>query len=196
MPAPRPSSTKGSEVGLLAQGLFHDGIDLAQMASVLAQQALQSRRPLFEASFVMDRASARVDMLVPVMASQEFLRVTFGEVTDAERQRVRRQLEQYCGRDTEGWSGLSRCCATRCSDQLSLKPACLRQTRKFLHKAVENLISLPLIPYLSTAMPNRWRAGNFVSDSRPPNRLTGSTNVLFGVEEDKAEWNMSWPMPV
>ena len=35
-------------------------------------------------------------------ASLEFLRVTFGEVTETERQRVRQALEQYCGRDTEG----------------------------------------------------------------------------------------------
>jgi hypothetical protein len=35
-------------------------------------------------------------------ASKEFLRVTFGEVEGAERRRVREQLEQYCGRDTEG----------------------------------------------------------------------------------------------
>jgi hypothetical protein len=32
----------------------------------------------------------------------EFERVTFGDVPKAERQRVRRQLEVYCGRDTEG----------------------------------------------------------------------------------------------
>ena len=35
-------------------------------------------------------------------ASLEFLRVTFGDVTEEERRRVRRQLEEYCGRDTEG----------------------------------------------------------------------------------------------
>ena len=35
-------------------------------------------------------------------ASREFLRVTFGEVPEAERRRVRDQLEAYCGRDTEG----------------------------------------------------------------------------------------------
>jgi hypothetical protein len=36
------------------------------------------------------------------MASQEYLRVTFADVPDTERHRVRRQLEDYCGRDTEG----------------------------------------------------------------------------------------------
>jgi hypothetical protein len=36
------------------------------------------------------------------MASQEYLRLTFTGVPDEERQRVRSQLEQYCGRDTEG----------------------------------------------------------------------------------------------
>ena len=35
-------------------------------------------------------------------ASLEFLRVMYGDVEDAERQNVRRQLEAYCGRDTEG----------------------------------------------------------------------------------------------
>jgi hypothetical protein len=35
-------------------------------------------------------------------ASLEFVRVTFGDVSKAERQRVRQQLEEYCGRDTAG----------------------------------------------------------------------------------------------
>jgi hypothetical protein len=35
-------------------------------------------------------------------ASREFLRVTFGEVSKAERAKVRKQLEEYCGLDTEG----------------------------------------------------------------------------------------------
>ncbi len=35
-------------------------------------------------------------------ASREFLRVTFGDVTDAERRRVRQALEEYCGLDTLG----------------------------------------------------------------------------------------------
>ena len=35
-------------------------------------------------------------------ASREFLRVTYGQVTDAERRRVRRDLEEYCGLDTLG----------------------------------------------------------------------------------------------
>ena len=40
-------------------------------------------------------------------ASQEFLRVHFTDVPDAERQRVRRELEEYGGQDTEGmiWIG-------------------------------------------------------------------------------------------
>ena len=36
------------------------------------------------------------------MASREFLRVTFGDVPEAERQQVRKHLEEYCGQDTEG----------------------------------------------------------------------------------------------
>ena len=35
-------------------------------------------------------------------ASREFLRVTYGQATDAERRRVRRDLEEYCGLDTLG----------------------------------------------------------------------------------------------
>jgi hypothetical protein len=35
-------------------------------------------------------------------ASREYLRVTFGEVTDEERETVRRQLEKYCALDTGG----------------------------------------------------------------------------------------------
>ena len=35
-------------------------------------------------------------------ASREFLRVTFGDVTAAERRRVRRHLEEYCALDTLG----------------------------------------------------------------------------------------------
>lgn len=35
-------------------------------------------------------------------ASREFLRVTYGQATDAERRRVRQNLEEYCGLDTLG----------------------------------------------------------------------------------------------
>lgn len=35
-------------------------------------------------------------------ASREFLRVTFGDVSESERKRARQALELYCGRDTEG----------------------------------------------------------------------------------------------
>ena len=35
-------------------------------------------------------------------ASREFLRVTYGDVTAAERRRVRRDLEEYCALDTLG----------------------------------------------------------------------------------------------
>ncbi len=35
-------------------------------------------------------------------ASQEFLRVHFGPASDAEREKVRRDLERSCGQDTEG----------------------------------------------------------------------------------------------
>jgi hypothetical protein len=35
-------------------------------------------------------------------ASREFLRVHFGDFSEAERQPVRRELEEYCGQDTAG----------------------------------------------------------------------------------------------
>jgi hypothetical protein len=35
-------------------------------------------------------------------ASREFLRVTFTDVSESERKRVRLALEKYCGQDTEG----------------------------------------------------------------------------------------------
>jgi len=35
-------------------------------------------------------------------ASLEFLRVHFGNVPEAERRKVRKQLERYCGQDTLG----------------------------------------------------------------------------------------------
>ena len=35
-------------------------------------------------------------------ASREFLRVTFTDVNESERNRVRLALEKYCGQDTEG----------------------------------------------------------------------------------------------
>jgi hypothetical protein len=35
-------------------------------------------------------------------ASLEYLRVHFGDVAEAERLKVREQLERYCGQDTEG----------------------------------------------------------------------------------------------
>ncbi|MHB8519984.1 MAG: hypothetical protein ACYDH9_04430 [Limisphaerales bacterium] len=41
-------------------------------------------------------------MVANVTASQEYLRVHFGDVPEAERQRVRRQLEEFCDQDTLG----------------------------------------------------------------------------------------------
>jgi len=35
-------------------------------------------------------------------ASREFLRVTSGQVPGAERRRVRKDLQEYCGLDTQG----------------------------------------------------------------------------------------------
>ena len=36
------------------------------------------------------------------LASMQFQRVTYGEVSDEERNKVRSDLEKYCGLDTEG----------------------------------------------------------------------------------------------
>lgn len=35
-------------------------------------------------------------------ASQAFLRTTFDQITPDEKTRIRKNLENYCGRDTEG----------------------------------------------------------------------------------------------
>jgi hypothetical protein len=39
-------------------------------------------------------------------ASMEYLRVTFGDVDEKERQKVRRQLEEYCKLDTEAMTAI------------------------------------------------------------------------------------------
>ena len=41
-------------------------------------------------------------------ASDEFMRVTFGDVSEAERKKVRRNLEEYCGLDTMGMVDIVR----------------------------------------------------------------------------------------
>ena len=45
---------------------------------------------------------ARMEIQEGGAASREFLRVTFGDVSESERKRVRRALDLYCGQDTEG----------------------------------------------------------------------------------------------
>lgn len=45
-------------------------------------------------------------------ASADFVRVTYGDATDAERAQVRRNLEAYCGRDTIAMLHLLRKLAT------------------------------------------------------------------------------------
>jgi len=47
------------------------------------------------------RSYADLEIKEGGQASLEYLRVTFGDVPETERQKVRRQLEQYCGQDTE-----------------------------------------------------------------------------------------------
>ena len=48
------------------------------------------------------RSYADLEIQEGGQASLEFLRVHFGDVLEAERQKVRQQLERYCGQDTEG----------------------------------------------------------------------------------------------
>jgi hypothetical protein len=63
------------------------------------------------------KGSASIKVVLPVLtgsgyedlpiadgdsASIEFMRVTFGDASNAERTKVRKQLEQYCGLDTFG----------------------------------------------------------------------------------------------
>ncbi len=48
------------------------------------------------------RSYADLEIQEGGQASLEFLRVHFGDVPEAERQKVRGQLERYCGQDTEG----------------------------------------------------------------------------------------------
>ncbi len=48
------------------------------------------------------RGYGGLDIQDGARASLEFLRVSFGDVSEMERQKVRQQLEQYCGLDTQG----------------------------------------------------------------------------------------------
>lgn len=48
------------------------------------------------------RSYADLEIQEGGQASLEFLRVHFGDVAEDERQKVREQLERYCGQDTEG----------------------------------------------------------------------------------------------
>ena len=48
------------------------------------------------------RGYGHLDIQEGGTACLEFLRVTFGDVAGQERQRVQRQLEEYCGLDTMG----------------------------------------------------------------------------------------------
>ena len=48
------------------------------------------------------RSYADLEIQEGGQASLEYLRVHFSDVPDAERQKVRQQLERYCGQDTEG----------------------------------------------------------------------------------------------
>ena len=51
---------------------------------------------------VTGKGYAEMEIADGATASQEFLRITFGKVSAAERRKVRAALEKYCGLDTEG----------------------------------------------------------------------------------------------
>ncbi len=53
----------------------------------------------------------KLDIQEGGMASREFLRVTFGEVPKAERAKIRKQLEEYCGLDTLGMMNILKALA-------------------------------------------------------------------------------------
>ncbi len=55
------------------------------------------------------------------MASREFVRVTFGDMADSERQRVRRALDLYCGQDTEGMVWILDCLRAAQSSPLNAR---------------------------------------------------------------------------
>ena len=62
---------QGRQVGLLAQKLFPDGIDLGYLSGFdepveATRAALSAKKPLFEAAFVYDRCFTRADILQPV----------------------------------------------------------------------------------------------------------------------------------
>lgn len=48
------------------------------------------------------RSYADLEIQEGGQASLEYLRVQFGDAPEAERRKVREQLERYCGQDTEG----------------------------------------------------------------------------------------------
>jgi len=62
---------QGHQVGLLAQKLFPDGIDVGHLSGFdepveATRVALSAKKPLFEAAFVYDRCFSRADILEPV----------------------------------------------------------------------------------------------------------------------------------
>ena len=62
---------QGHQVGLLAQKLFPNGIDVGHLSGFdepveATRIALSAKKPLFEAAFVYDRCFSRADILEPV----------------------------------------------------------------------------------------------------------------------------------
>ncbi len=51
---------------------------------------------------ITDRSYANMEIAGGSVAADEFMRVTFGDVPQQERQKVRKQLLKYCGQDTGG----------------------------------------------------------------------------------------------
>ena len=72
----------------------------------LAQNGSASMKAVLPA--LTGRGYDQMDIQEGGAASREFLRVTFGDVSAAERAKVRKQLEEYCGLDTGGMASIVR----------------------------------------------------------------------------------------
>jgi hypothetical protein len=60
-------------------------------------------------------------------AGREFLRVTFGDVSESERKRVLRALDLYCGRDTEGMIWILEALTEQAAIKVETKPHVVRE---------------------------------------------------------------------
>jgi len=83
-----------------------------------------------------ERGYAHLEIQEGGKANLEFLRVTFGDVSEDERQRVRRQLEEYSGLDTEECPSLL--CPIPRNRPVAALSGSLRSKRPFaLHRRID-----------------------------------------------------------